>query len=105
MKKYFFAFLVATALLTTQLGTVTADKSTPPAAIDWDGSTPMRQEQWYRLPNCKSNADPKAPCYVMIVASNQSTTTDQTFAATALTQTLQCLVKVNNNLGEGSSSE
>ncbi len=59
----------------------------------------MQQGQWYRLPSCKGNMDPQAPCYVMIVASNQSTTANQTLSVTTLTQTLQCLVKVNNNLG------
>jgi hypothetical protein len=99
MKKYSFAFLLAMTLLTNQLGTVAADKSTPPAAIQWDGSTPMQQGQLYRLPSCKGNTDPQAPCYVTILASNQSTGTTEILSATALTQTLQCLVKVNNNLG------
>src|ERR1051325_9877916 len=99
MKKYFFAFLVVTALLTTQFGTVAADKSTPPAVIEWDGSTPMEQGQLYKLPNCTGNTDPKAPCYVTIVASNPSTGTNQTLSATALTQTLRCSVSVTNSLG------
>lgn len=48
MRKYFLAILLAMALCATQLGSVAADKSTPPAAIDWDGSTPMRQGRSWR---------------------------------------------------------
>lgn len=91
-----FALLLTIALLAMQSGRVAAKGETPPTpipqqSIDWDGVSPMKQGQLYKLPNCET-IDPNAPCYVKILKS----TNRVSVAASGPTQTLRCTVEVWN---------